>query len=177
MKQIIKNELFKLKDKKHVNQSIYQKFLKRLKHPPTLLRFENPQDHFCAFFLPFDLKSKSVYLGHHKKADDWIPPGGHIEENEHPLETIKREIVEELDYKLVNEKIELFDLTIKDIIDPKRTCKVHWDLWYLVYLNKVDFKFDKREFYQAEWYPIKKTLTLVKAKNYNNTIRKLLNLF
>ena len=43
-----------------------------------LTRPENPHDHFCAFFLPVDVKHSSIYLVHHKKADDWIPPGGHI---------------------------------------------------------------------------------------------------
>jgi hypothetical protein len=35
--------------------------------------------HYCVFFLPYDKSVGKIYLGHHIKADDWIPPGGHIE--------------------------------------------------------------------------------------------------
>ena len=41
---------------------------------------------------------------HHKKANDWIPPGGHIEENESPAATVIREFREELGYKLKREE-------------------------------------------------------------------------
>ena len=35
------------------------------------------------------------YLHFHKKHGKWLPPGGHLEENETPPETAKREVLEE----------------------------------------------------------------------------------
>lgn len=177
MKDILKREILKLKDCLHVDQKILKKFLLRLNKTQGLIRSENPRDHFCAFFLPFDFKKKLIFLGHHKKAQDWIPPGGHIEINETPIKTIKREIIEELQYPLEKEKIKLFDLTIKKINNPLHICKIHWDLWYLIFMPKTDFVFDKREFYDCGWFSLKKALPLVKMENYNQTIKKLLNYY
>jgi len=177
MRQILKQEILKLKNKSHVNQEVLQKFLKKLEDKKGLFRFENPKDHICAYFLPFNQQAKSIYLGHHKKANCWIPPGGHIEENESPVATVKREFFEELAYELVNEPIELFDLTIVDIVNPKQVCKKHWDMWYLVHIPKLDFKFDKREFFDARWHQIEKVFPLVEIKDYKTTIKKLLSLF
>lgn len=36
-----------------------------------------------------------VLLIHHKKFNKWLPPGGHVEENETPPEAAKREALEE----------------------------------------------------------------------------------
>jgi 8-oxo-dGTP pyrophosphatase MutT (NUDIX family) len=126
----------KLESKPHVDKKILKQFYARLKNP-KILRSQNTPDHFCVFFLPlaaealsegrpFDQKTQSVYLGHHIKAGDWIPPGGHIEENESPLDALKREMTEELKFKLTNEKIELFDITVKPI--NRTDCQKHWDL-------------------------------------------------
>ena len=36
-----------------------------------------------------------VYLHWHKKVNMWLPPGGHIEDNEDPLQAVTREVFEE----------------------------------------------------------------------------------
>jgi len=175
VKQILKREISKLKNKAHVDQKVLQKFLQRLKHKSLgLLKHESLHDHFCTFFLPVHLKSKSVYLGHHIKADDWIPPGGHIEPDEHPLDTIKREFLEELKHELMDEKIELFDIGIKLIDNPLHNCKAHWDLWYLVHTDKINFRFTKKEYYHASWFKLEKAVTLTQDKDQSIIMQKLL---
>lgn len=174
--KFIQNEITSLQNNKNINPVIYLKFLKRLKSL-KYLRTENPINHFCAFFLPIDLKKQEIYLGHHKKANDWIPPGGHIEPNEHPLDTIKREIFEELQFKLTTEKIELFDLTIKNIQRPNSICKIHYDLWYLVYMEQTNFIFDPREFYTAKWLTKQQAQTVTQQKDYREIIQKVIELF
>ena len=49
------------------------------------------------------VKDKKVLLVHHNKFDKWVPPGGHIEENETPDQTVIREWKEEvgLDIKVL----------------------------------------------------------------------------
>lgn len=173
--QHLQTEIANLKENKSINQITYLKFLKRLKQPKHI-RSENPADHFCVFFLPIDLKAREIFLSHHVKADDWIPPGGHIEENEHPVETVKREMMEELQFKVTDEKIKLFDLTIKNINKPHRSCKRHYDFWYLIFMDKTNFVFDHREFYTASWLTKQQAANITKQKDFQKVIRKALKL-
>ena len=46
------------------------------------------------------IHDNKVLLIHHKKLDIWIPPGGHIDENETPDEALKRELKEELNMEI-----------------------------------------------------------------------------
>lgn len=173
----ILSELNKLESMPHVDKKILKQFYARLKNP-KILRSQNTPDHFCVFFVPFDRKLNQIYLGHHIKANDWIPPGGHIEENESPLDTVKREMSEELNYNLTSEPIEFFSITIKPIKNLKRTpCKKHWDLWYLVYMPKTNFTFDKGEFHTAKWVSLQEAKKLMKLKNYSLTLQKLSHSF
>jgi 8-oxo-dGTP pyrophosphatase MutT (NUDIX family) len=55
-----------------------------------------PSPHLVAYFLPRDDRDGSVLLIDHIKAGLWLPPGGHVEPGEHPAETVRREMTEEL---------------------------------------------------------------------------------
>ncbi len=153
----IKGELEKL-----AGHPLRQRFLDRLAHNPKLTKREFVPDHICAFFVPIHRQSGSVYLGHHIKGRDWMPPGGHIEPGEHPVETVRREFREELRVGLGKEKIEIFNLSIKKIEHPRRYCRLHYDLWYLVWTDKLDFDFDPGEFYEAGWFGIREGAKKIK---------------
>lgn len=64
----------------------------------------NLEKHFTASALI--VKNNKVLLIHHKKLGVWLYPGGHIEKNETPDQTLLREIKEEtgLDVEIVGEK-------------------------------------------------------------------------
>lgn len=156
-----KKEILKLKNKSHVHPALIQKFLKKIDSDNNLVRDNNPTSHFCSFFLPINLENRTVFLGNHKKAGGWIPPGGHIQKGETPLGCVKREFAEELQYGLTNEKIELFDLSIVDIDNTRSLpCKIHYDFWYLIHTPKINFRFTKDEFYGARWVHLSEILQL-----------------
>lgn len=113
----------------------------------------NPQ-HYCAFFLPYDRASQQIYLGHHKKANDWIPPGGHIEPCETPIDTAIREMQEELDTVITPDQLEPFALSVKPINRPESGCMTHYDVWYLVNTPVQPFKYLETEYYDAGWFPV-----------------------
>jgi len=50
------------------------------------------------------IHNSKVLLIHHKKLNLWLPPGGHIEENETPDDALKREFREEvgIDIEIIN---------------------------------------------------------------------------
>jgi 8-oxo-dGTP diphosphatase len=174
MQTIIKSELNKLKLLKHTDKKVVDKIIKRINSDQKLVKSENIKSHFCTFFVPIHKKSKSIYLVHHIKAQDWIPPGGHIEKSEHPIDTVKREFKEELDHQLTTEIIKLFDATIKDIKDnPRNPCWMHYDLWYLVYVDKLPFKFDKGEFYDANWFSFEEALKKIKTIVFKDIVNKI----
>ena len=169
------NELFKKelsKTKKFVKKDIYDAWQKRL-NEGKLIRAQNTMDHFCSFFLPFNRQSMSIYIGHHINSGLWLPPGGHIENNESPLDTVKREMEEELGVKAKDFSIKLFNLTITQIKDKTRHCKIHYDFWYLLDSEKIDFKFDKSEFYKAGWYAVDTALTKVNQDTVRRSFVKL----
>src|SRR3989338_3807006 len=128
-----------LSKRKHISRTTLAQFGKRLQKG-NILRSQNPKSHFCVFFVPVCLKSRKIYLGRHKKANDWIPPGGHIENEESPTATVMREFKEELGFELKPEaEVELFDITVKQIDNSKHPCKTHYDIWYLVKIKELDF--------------------------------------
>ncbi len=169
-----KDEILKLKDKKHIDKKLMKVFLNKAKNI-NFVREESPAEHFCSFFLPIDEELKSVFLGHHLIADDWIPPGGHTQKGEGPRETVIREFKEELDYKINDKQIELFDISIIKTRNAARPCKFHYDFWYLVNIKKRDFNVDKKEFYKAQWFSIEEAIKKTKRDEYKSVLKKLLH--
>jgi len=169
---ILKKEVLKFKN---VEKNLIDKFLTKLSSTDKITKELNIDEHICAFFVPINKKTKSVYLVHHKKADDWIPQGGHIIWNEHPVDTVVREFEEELKHKISKNQINLFTLSIKDISNnPRNPCKLHYDFWYLVDVHRKNFNYLKKEFYDAYWHPLKEeTFNKVKTPQYNKIVRKL----
>jgi len=126
-------------------------YLKRMEDG-RLTRDENPYSHFCVFFLPYNPKTKRLFLVHHKKADTWISPGGHIDQGESYYDTIIREIREELHANTnKNNFSKPFLATIKKISNPNQICQIHHDTWFLFKTDGKDFRPDMTEFHDVAW--------------------------
>lgn len=122
---------------------------------------EGNQLHYCSFFLPYDRQVGKIYLGHHIKADDWIPPGGHIEPGETPSDTAVREMMEELKTTITKDMLEPFNLSVKPINRPDKGCMAHYDVWHLVHLPVQDFDYLKSEYYDARWFIIEEGVKMI----------------
>lgn len=55
-----------------------------------------PDPHLVSYVVPIDPDSGHLLLGEHLNAGLWLPPGGHVEVDEHPSITASREAAEEL---------------------------------------------------------------------------------
>lgn len=116
-----------------------------------------PVRHLVSYLLAVDRESGEVLLGDHIKADLWLPSGGHVEPDEHPADTVRRECVEELGVPAeflpgVGEK-PLF-LTITDTVG---TDDVHNDvsLWYCIDLTRdTELHVDLGEYRSVEWWSL-----------------------
>ena len=136
------------------SESTRTNFLKRLEEG-AFIRDENPQSHFCAYFLPYNSENKKVFIVHHKKSGLWLSPGGHIDKDEGLLEILNREIDEELGVKTFFKELPSpFLLTITPIENKVQPCKTHLDIWYLVNTDGANFNVDPKEFHETKWLTI-----------------------
>ena len=70
------------------------------------------------------LKTSFFYIGI-AKVKAWLPPGGHIENNETPVEAVKRETFEEagIHIKLYNFNSSMSEIPFSDV--RRNTCSIH----------------------------------------------------
>lgn len=55
-----------------------------------------PPRHLVSYVTPIDPAGGALLLVAHRNAGLWLPPGGHVEPDEHPADTARRELDEEL---------------------------------------------------------------------------------
>jgi 8-oxo-dGTP pyrophosphatase MutT (NUDIX family) len=107
------------------------------------------------------INKNKVLLIHHKKLDMWLPPGGHIDDNELPCECAIREFKEEtgLDIDLVGEEENIGQ--VKKLIHPHHIQledieegHQHIDLVYLAKLKDPNQSFiiKKDEVKNIKWF-------------------------
>lgn len=143
------------------DEAAYRRFSKRVAQG-RLTRDENPDEHFCVYFLPWNPKTKEVFIIHHKKSGLWLAPGGHLDPGELPERAVNREIEEELGIPGFFSKLpQPFFFSIVDIDPLERRCAAHFDLWYLMATDGSGFKVDPREFHASRWASIDEARTVM----------------
>lgn len=113
-----------------------------------------PDTHLVSYFLLIDENVNRILLVDHKKACLWLPPGGHVEPNEHPRETVKREILEELG---ITANFLLHDPLFATVTKTVGQTAGHTDvsLWYLLKGDStLTLDYDRDEFNDIQWFNI-----------------------
>ena len=144
----------------------------------SLTRDENDETHFCVYFVPFNPNTKEVFIVEHKKAKKWLFPGGHIDKGETLLDTLNREISEELGVPSYFPTLENpFFLSVTHIEkNPIRPCRIHYDIWYLMKTDGANFQVDPTEFHSTKWVGISEARKLVVEPNTIQALSILENL-
>lgn len=111
-----------------------------------------PDTHLVSYFVVFDLSVRKVILVDHKKANLLLPTGGHVEKDEHPSETVRRECREELalDAKFMVDR-PIFITVTKTVGFTVGHTDV--SLWYVLQGNsQILVNYDKTEFHGVSWF-------------------------
>lgn len=119
---------------------------------------DKPNIHLVSYFTVIDPCVNAFLLVDHKNAGLWLPPGGHVELNEHPKETVKREAWEELEIEaefLFEGPLFLTVTRTVGSVGSLGNSAHHTDvsLWYVLRGNREKpLKFDVDEFHQVQWF-------------------------
>lgn len=109
-----------------------------------------PPKHLVAYFVVTD--GERLLLVDHKNAQLWLPPGGHVEVEEHPREPVVRELREELGLLAAHEIAPPIMITCDSTVGLTAG---HTDvcLWYVVRTEVTSvIKHDGEEFREVCWF-------------------------
>ncbi|WP_271009912.1 NUDIX hydrolase [Paucibacter sp. B51] len=113
-----------------------------------------PPVHLVSYFVVSDEAAGALLLVDHKNAQLWLPPGGHVEPGEHPRDTVRRELQEELGIALPHDLGPPLMLSRSDTVG--RTAG-HTDisLWYWLRIPREQaLQFDAEEFHGLRWFAL-----------------------
>ncbi|MCP5507651.1 MAG: NUDIX domain-containing protein [Chlamydiales bacterium] len=113
---------------------------------------DTPPKHLVSYFTLYDPKVNQLLLVNHKKALLWLPPGGHVEPNEHPSDTAKRELNEELGVHLPLFVDDPIFLTVTETVGVTAG-HVDVSLWYIFLADSsCEYSYDLEEFSEIKWF-------------------------
>lgn len=146
-----------------------ERFYKRISEL-NLTRDQNAKSHFSVYFVPIRLNGSTpeLWIGYHLKAQQYLPPGGHIDHDralgrdERCIETLHREFKEEFNVELPEGfSINPFWISITRIDNDTQRCKEHLDIWYAINVTGLELA-QNSEFINERW------VTIADARHYIN---------
>jgi 8-oxo-dGTP diphosphatase len=113
-----------------------------------------PDQHLVSYVVLIDPDDRSTLLVDHRNAGLWLPPGGHVDPDEHPADSADREAREELGIQPVfaHPSRRPFFLTVTRTVGEDHG---HTDvsLWFLLEGRRgMPLSPDPREFTQTRWW-------------------------
>ncbi|WP_233565121.1 NUDIX hydrolase [Micromonospora musae] len=126
-----------------------------------------PSPHLVAYFLLRDETDGGVLLVDHRSAGMWLPSGGHVEPGEHPAETVRREVLEELGVPAVFHprfgERPVF-VTVSRTVGPPEEQHVDVSLWFVLSGDRgQELRPDLGEFHGVRWWTPQEVATAAPA--------------
>lgn len=116
-----------------------------------------PPMHLVSYAVVLDPTNAQVLLVDHRKAELWLPTGGHVEPGEHPAVTARRELSEEL--AITPEPYPHYDdhpvfVTVTATVGNE-TSHTDVSLWFaFATTSDTPLQPDPDEFVDTRWWPI-----------------------
>lgn len=155
MNRIIEEIVLSIDPFDEVEQQHIHETLNWIHSGAPLFRLEKPAippKHLVSYFVLIDEEARKVLLVDHKKAQLWLPSGGHVELDEHPADAAVRECLEELG--VIAEFWQRAPLFITSTVTVGLTAG-HTDvsLWYVFKGDHQQiYSFDAEEFEAIRWF-------------------------
>lgn len=117
-----------------------------------------PEQHLVSYFLVVDRVGPHVLLVDHIKAGKWLPTGGHVEPGESPVDTVRREVREELGIQArfpawIGEQPLL--LTVTDTVGAAHERHTDVSLWFVLEGHRnQQLTPDAGEFHAVRWWTV-----------------------
>ncbi len=115
-----------------------------------------PSPHLVSYFLLVDRAADRVLLCDHRLSALWLPTGGHVEPNEHPVDTVRREAFEELGIEAQFDPAlgpKPFFLTVTETVGQPELKHTDVSLWFALTGTQDQHLFpDEREFVELRWW-------------------------
>lgn len=153
MREQIRSEVASIRPLDELETATIEDTLKWIDSGTELCRIRKPADpdkHLVSYSVIVD--ADYILLVDHINAELWLPPGGHVEPNEHPKETALREVKEELSIEprfLVDHPI----LITNSETVGKTAGHTDVSLWYIFSGRRMDdYLFDSSEFASIRWF-------------------------
>lgn len=117
-----------------------------------------PPKHLVSYFIILDLEKEKIMLVDHIKAELWLPPGGHVEKDEDPKNTVEREIQEELNMSADFVSTDPFFIT-QAVTVGKTAGHTDVSLWYVLKADsEKEITYDPGEFNRYKWFDYEEIL-------------------
>lgn len=117
-----------------------------------------PSPHLVSYFLLIDRATNAVLLCDHRLSGLWLPTGGHVEPDEHPADTVRREVVEELGIEAMFDAqtgAAPFFLTVTETVGDPAARHTDVSLWFALESRPGQVLVpDEREFTSVRWWGI-----------------------
>ncbi|WP_446665815.1 NUDIX hydrolase [Flexivirga sp. B27] len=115
-----------------------------------------PSPHLVAYFLLVDRPAGAVLLCDHRLSGLWLPTGGHVEPGEDPVDTVRREVVEELGIEATFDPVAgeaPFFLTVTETVGDPAARHTDVSLWFALAGSRGQVLHpDEREFRSVRWW-------------------------
>ncbi len=152
-KLVEKIEPFDTLEQQHIND-----VLRWINSGSEIFRLEKPATppkHLVVYFVLIDPSTHELLLADHKRSRLWLPPGGHVEFNEHPKDTVLREAQEELGLDVSFLQEEPFFVTVTDIPGEERERHTDVTLWYLIEgHHDLPIQYCQHEMLGVKWFKL-----------------------
>lgn len=158
-------------------RSYRQRMLDLARQPAALARNHFEPGHFTVSSFVLSPERDAVLLIFHKKLSRWLQPGGHVEEQDrHPSDTARREVLEEVgigDLPLALPVENLFDIDIHPIPSrPSEPAHEHFDLRFLFVAPSREFV-RTDEVADVKWVSILDLPTMTDDESVLRAVRKI----